>query len=70
MNCRNGEKFLHRSITSVLRQNYKNIEHNIWDYYVQYSKKVDVLIAMFQGVTIVQKNILKECRVELLINHY
>ena len=34
------------------------------------AKKVDVLIVMFQGVTIVQKNILKECLVEDLINYY
>ena len=31
MNCRNGEKFLHKSIASVLKQNYKNIELIFWD---------------------------------------
>ena len=30
MNCHNGEKFLHKSLDSILRQSYKNWEL-IWD---------------------------------------
>jgi teichuronic acid biosynthesis glycosyltransferase TuaG len=33
MNCHNGERFLHESLKSVLRQNYKNWELIIVDDY-------------------------------------
>ena len=31
MNCHNGEKFLHKSLDSILRQSYKNWELIFWD---------------------------------------
>jgi glycosyltransferase involved in cell wall biosynthesis len=31
MNCRNGEKFLYKSVKSVLKQTYKNLELIFWD---------------------------------------
>ena len=31
MNCHNGEKFLHKSLDSILRQSYTNWELIFWD---------------------------------------
>lgn len=31
VNCHNGSKFIHRSLTSIINQSYQNIEIIIWD---------------------------------------